>query len=157
MAGGSAKDTNFEGMTCSMCQNMYLTTDDETSQIRTPCMVFGCWHTFCRPCLVQWARSKQHPRGQFTCSTQWRKKNVFDKMQRSGLLRHLSNREPEISVRVKATFRIVAAFFESRTRLSEQTVITVFGVTRIVDGGRSSKDTTSRAQHPRPVNLSWAA
>jgi len=27
----------------------------------------------------------------------------------------------------------------------------------LVDGGRSSKDTTSRAQHPRPVNLSWAA
>jgi len=67
MAGGSANDTKFEAMSCSMCQNMYLTTDDETSQIRTPCMVFGCWHTFCRPCLVQWARSKQHPRGQFTC------------------------------------------------------------------------------------------
>jgi len=26
-----------------------------------------------------------------------------------------------------------------------------------VDGGRISQDTTSRAQHPRPVNLSWAA
>jgi len=28
-------------------------------------MVFGCWHTFCRPCLVQWAQ--RLPWGQFTC------------------------------------------------------------------------------------------
>ena len=67
MAGGSANDAMIEAMSCPLCATMYLTTDDKTSETRTPCMVFGCWHTFCRPCLVQWAQ--QPPRGQFSCPT----------------------------------------------------------------------------------------
>jgi len=65
MAGGSANDAMVEAMSCSLCTTMYLTMDDKTKETRTPCMVFGCWHTFCRPCLVQWAQ--RPPRGQFTC------------------------------------------------------------------------------------------
>jgi len=67
MAGGSANDAMVEAMSCPLCATMYLTTDEKTSKTRTPCMVFGCWHTFCRPCLVLWAQ--RSPRGQFSCPT----------------------------------------------------------------------------------------